>query len=1099
MIGEVAASDALWRNSLRDVATLCPRAHAIGAGREYMNAPSGAQYNPLGVRPATEGDRILVRRPMPSAPESARPPGTLDAPPPGRHTPPDRASRPRTRIATMPMLTIDGHVTSFAPGATILDAARTMGIDVPTLCWYPALPTVGNCRICLVSVEGNAKLVPACATQATDGMVVTTESQAAVKSRQGVLGMLLERYPTEEIPAGGYRNEFEALVRRYDVPTTRRAGLPLRTGDERDGDPIIQHDMSTCILCTRCVRACEDIQVVGVLDVAHRGDQAQIIVGADGNPEHAGCTWCGECVRVCPTGAIHDIIPMAVRAANGQVVDRPASNDMPPIDRTVRSVCPYCAVGCQLDLQVRDDKVIHVKSPWIEENTPNKGSTCVKGRFGTDFVLHRDRLTTPLVRRGWIKRDGRWVFDPTHDNAPTWPRRSGPWDLIKDEGLKPKRGPRTNPLKRSPTGLASLGDPRDRVATPSSWYEPFREATWDEAMEIVAQELVRLRDDRGPQSLAVFQSAKCSNEENYVLQRMFRAGLGTNNVDHCTRLCHSSSVSAMQRAMNTSAASGSMREIEHESDVIFLLGANTTESHPVFGAAIKRALKRGAKLIVCDPRRIELATRAHIHLQALPGTDVALMNGMLHHILAMGLEDRDFIAGRTHDFDRVRSAVAPYTPERASHITGVSADLIREAAELYARGPRSATLWAMGLSQHSTGTDIVTSLLNLILATGMIGRWGAAMIPIRGQNNVQGASDVGAIPMVYTDYQPVTDPAVRHVFAQAWGVPDERIPLTAGLKVTQIVDESSPVRGMYIMGENPILSDPEVAHAEHWFRGLEFLAVQDLFLTETARYADVVLPGSSFAEKDGTFVNTERRIQLSRAAVPPPGKSRRDLDILIELSNRIGLPTPFRDAAEVMDEIARVTPSWRGVSHARLEDNRGLQYPVHDSEHMGTDFLFADAFPTTDGRATFYPVEFLPPAELPDEEFPFLLNTGRQMYHWHTGTMTRRSFALDARESTPIVELNPADARELGVGDGEAVLVSSRRAQISIAVRLSDRVARRQVFIPMHYREAAANLLTNPALDPYAHIPEFKVCAVRVVKGVGSEPAIGSSAAAAAR
>jgi predicted molibdopterin-dependent oxidoreductase YjgC len=386
----------------------------------------------------------------------------------------------------------------------------------------------------------------------------------------------------------------------------------------------------------------------------------------------------------------------------------------------------------------------------------------------------------------------------------------------------------------------------------------------------------------------------------------------------------------------------------------------------------------------------------------------------------------------------------------------------------------------MGLTQHNTGTDIVASLLNLMLAAGMIGKWGAAMMPIRGQNNVQGASDVGAIPYSYTDYRPVTNPANRAEYARAWGVPEEALSLEEGLMVTQMVQDDSPVRGLYIFGENPVISDPNISHAEHWVRGLEFLAVQDLFVTETARWADVVLPGSSFAEKSGTFVNTDRHIQLTDAAIVPPGQARRDLDILIDLSIRLGLPTPWQGPGDVMREIASVTPSWRGVSYERLRKRRAIQYPVPTADSEGTSFLFADGFPTADGRGRFVPVEFLPPDELPSEEYPFFLNTGRQMYHWHTGTMTRRSEGLDSREPVPIMEMNPFDALEMGVADGEQVRVTSRRASILISVRISDRQARGQVFIPMHFREAAANLLTNPQLDPYARIASFKVSAVRI-------------------
>ena len=980
----------------------------------------------------------------------------------------------------MPSMKINGTPVEFEAGATILDAARSAGIDIPTLCWYPKLTTVANCRICLVSVDGQGKLTPACYTQAAEGMSVETESPAAKDSRKGVLEFLLERYPGDHLENGGRaepKNVFEEYVVRYDAhpPATRTLGL--RHGDERPGDWMIQHDMSLCILCTRCVRACEDIQVVGVLDVAQRGEHTEIIVGGDGNPDNAGCTWCGECVRVCPTGAIFEFIPK----------QRFGSVALATPDKIAKSVCPYCGVGCQIDIQVKDDRILRVTSPDIEAYSPNQGSTCVKGRFGYDFVQHRDRLKAPLIRKGWVHNGENWEW------TGEWPReREGPWQLIEDLGMRDKPRPPKRQVGKPPqTGLPVLDDDdvRDRVATPPAWYSAFREASWEEAMSLTAQELLRIRD-QNTNAIASLASAKCTNEENYLFMRMVRGALKTNNVDHCTRLCHSSSVSAMSRAMNTSAASGSMREIEEACDVIFISGANTTETHPVFGALIKRAVKKGAKLIVADVRRTELAELADIHLQMMPGTDVVLYNSMLHHIIATGLENRQFIAARMDDWDKLRAAVQPYHPDMAAKITGIPAGTIRAAAEMYARGPNTSTLWAMGLTQHNTGTDIVASLLNLMLACGMIGRWGAAMIPIRGQNNVQGSSDVGAIPFAYTDYRSVEDPKVRKIFADAWAVPEESLSLKKGLMVTEIVADGSPIRGLYVMGENPVLSDPNIAHAEHWVRGLEFLAVQDLFLTETARWADVVLPGSSFAEKEGTVINTDRHIQLMEAAQPVPGDARLDLDILIDLSNRMGLPSIYSGPSDVMDELARVTPIWRGVNYDRLRVLRSLQYPVPDLNHPGTTFLFADGFPTPDGRARFVGVEYLPPDELPSDEYPYVLNTGRQMYHWHTGTMSRRSRGLDSREPVPIVEIHADDAVELGLRDGDAVDLTTRRGSVRINVRISERQARGQIFMPMHFREAAANLLTNPQLDPYARIAAFKVSAVRIEKAGAREPAL---------
>ena len=552
------------------------------------------------------------------------------------------------------------------------------------------------------------------------------------------------------------------------------------------------------------------------------------------------------------------------------------------------------------------------------------------------------------------------------------------------------------------------------MATPAGWYSAFREATWEEALSLAAQEILRIRDQHGPRALGALSSAKCSNEDNYAFMRMVRGAFRTNSVDHCTRLCHSTSVSAMNRALNTAAASGSMREIEEATDVIFIAGANTTESHPVFGALIKRAVARGAKLIVADVRRVELAELADIHLQMLPGTDVALFNTMLHHIIDAGLTDPTFIAQRTREFEKVAAAVRPYTLQMGEKITGIPRETYPPGGGDVCPGPPH--LHALGHGPHPARHRYRHRGKSAQSASGLRNdrEVGCPDDADSGTEQRPGRQRRGAHPVCLYRL-PAGFPACQPggVRARRGECPRKSLSLEDGMMVTEMTRDDSPIRGLYIMGENPVISDPNIAHAEEWVRGLEFLAVQDLFLTETARWADVVLPGSSFAEKTGTYVNTERRIQLAQAALEPPGEARRDLDILIDLSNRLGLRTTWSGPEAVMEEIASVTPSWRGVTYEGLKGS-GLQYPVLTRESKGTAFLFADAFPTGDGKGIFVPVEYVAPEELPDDEYPFIMNTGRQMYHWHTGTMTRRSTGLDSREPVPVVDINPRDALELG-------------------------------------------------------------------------------------
>jgi formate dehydrogenase major subunit len=907
----------------------------------------------------------------------------------------------RVATQTLTELSIDGQTVQVPAGTTIWEAARQLGIDIPVLCHHPNLNPVAVCRVCAVEVEGARVLAAACIRQVEPGMKVRTTSERVERSRRLLVELLMADHPTpcrKQQQLGSC--ELEALAASYGLGQPRFAKRAAANGLDLSS-PVIAVDHNACILCDRCIRACDDIQVNEVIGRHGKGFWARIGFDMDQPMGQSSCVSCGECMAYCPTGALTDK-PLTA------VVDFQNTTPVP-------SVCPYCGVGCSITYHVKGDTIVRVSG---RDGPANHGRLCVKGRYGFDYANHPDRLTVPLIRK------------------PEYPKR-----------------PESYPHPR----------------------ECFREATWDEALDLAARRFLEIKRAHGPSALAGFGSAKCSNEDNYLFQKLIRAVFGTNNVDHCTRLCHASSVAALMETIGSGAVTNLFGDVLL-ADVAIVIGSNAPENHPVAATFMKQAAKRGTTLIVIDPRRTELHRRATYSIQFKPGTDVALLNAMMHVIIAEGLQDKAFIAARTEGYEALRQTVAPYTPEVAEKITGVPAEQIRAIARAYGKAERAIIFWGMGISQHTTGTDNARCLISLALLTGNVGRPGTGLHPLRGQNNVQGASDVGLIPFVYTDYQPVGDAAVRAKFERAWGVPLDPTP---GLTVVEIMHEvhAGRIKGMMMMGENPFLSDPNTNVVKESLAAMEFLVVQDIFLTETAEYADVILPGTAFPEKDGTYTNTDRYVQLARKAINPPGQARTDWQVIAELATRMGYPMAYRSAAEIWDEIAALSPSFAGISHARLAQ-RPLSWPVPTPDHPGSDVLFADTFPK--GKGKFSPAEFAPAKELPDEQFPFVLNTGRYREHWHTGTMTRRAKALDALSPEPYADVHPEDLAALGIRHGERVRLRSRRGEIVLKARASSRMSRGSVFIPFHFKEAAANLLTIDELDPYGKIPEFKFCAVRI-------------------
>ncbi|MFS0754384.1 formate dehydrogenase subunit alpha [Noviherbaspirillum sp. 1P10PC] len=899
--------------------------------------------------------------------------------------------------------TLNGRPVQGRASETIIEIADREGMSIPRLCYKPGMDTAGNCRACMVEINGERTLAPSCCRHPTAGMQVSSESERAVKAQQMVLELLQSDMPEADYTL---HNEVDQWAEALAVGKPRFEPRPSVPPDY--SHPGITVNLDACIQCTRCVRACRDEQMNDVIGLALRGQMEKIVFDMDDPMGNSTCVSCGECVQACPTGAL-----MPAREAGLAVPDK-----------KVDSVCPYCGVGCQLTYNVKDDKILYVEG---RDGPANHGRLCVKGRYGFDYARHPQRLTVPLIRREGMPKTGDFTMDP------------------------------------------------DRVM------EVFREATWEEALDFAGGRLRDIRDTHGKGALAGFGSAKGSNEEAYLFQKLVRTGFGSNNVDHCTRLCHASSVVALLEGIGSGAVSNPVMDVT-KAEVIVIIGANPTVNHPVAATWIKNAVANGSKLIVCDPRRSELARFAHRYMQFKPDTDVAMLNAMMHVIVDEGLVDQAFIESRTIGYEELKANVAEYSPEKMAPICGIDAETLRYVARLYATSKSSMILWGMGVSQHVHGTDNARCLIALALMTGQIGRPGTGLHPLRGQNNVQGASDAGLIPMMYPDYQRVDNAEARERFEKLWGQPLDPQP---GLTVVEVMKaiKAGSVRGMYIMGENPAMSDPDANHAREALAALDHLVVQDIFLTETAYLADVILPASAFPEKTGTFTNTDRLVQMGRQAINPPGDARQDLWIIQQLAERLGLQWNYGHVSEVFDEMRRSMPSIAGITWDRLANEGAVIYPCMKEGDPGEPVVFQDQFPTATGRARFVPADIIPAAERPDTEYPNVLITGRQLEHWHTGSMTRRAAVLDALEPDPVALVHPLDLAGLGVAAGDVITIASRRGQVSLYARADEGTPRGAVFVPFCYYEAAINTLTNDALDPFAKIPEFKYCAIRVTPG----------------
>jgi|TARA_B100000315_G_scaffold258503_1_gene310901 formate dehydrogenase major subunit len=911
---------------------------------------------------------------------------------------------------------LDGREIEALVGETIWQAAKRHAEEIPYLCYSPEpdYKASGNCRACMVEIEGERVLAASCVRQPTAGMKVkSSSSERAQKSRKLVFELLAADQPPRD-SSYDKNAPFWQWADKLSVDQTRFTGSARPAADY--SHTAIAVNMDACISCRLCVQACRDIQVNDVIGLGQRGHSTRVVFDFDDPMGASSCVSCGECVQICPTGALQSKSMLDSDGVGVFATGQTAHSEVP-------SVCPYCGVGCQITYHIQDDQIVSVEG----RNGPSSsGRLCVKGRFGFDYIHHPDRLSKPLIRREDVAKTSEVEFDPAN--------------------------PGTH----------------------------FREATWEEALDRAAEGLNRLRKEHGPRALAGFGSAKGSNEEAYLFQKLVRAGFGSNNVDHCTRLCHASSVAALMEGISSGAVTAPFMEAMN-AEVIITIGCNPESNHPVAANLFKQAVRRGVKLVVMDPRGHSLKKHATHMLQFNAGADVSLLNAIMHVIVEEKLVDQSFLDNRTIGFDALAEHLHEFSPERMAPICGIDAATITTVARLYANAKSAMIFWGMGVSQHAHGTDNARCLIALAMLTGHVGKPGSGLHPLRGQNNVQGASDAGLIPMFFPDYKRVGDDQAREHLETLWSADLDDQP---GLTVVEIMDaiHLGEIRGMYIMGENPAMSDPDINHARKALASLEHLVVQDLFLTETAIYADVILPASAWPEKDGTVSSTNRQVQLGRAALPLPGDARQDWQLIQEIARRMGLDWNYQHPRDVFAEMHQAMPSLTNITWERLQRESSITYPCPAPDHPGNAVVFGDRFPSATGKATLVPAGIIPPHELPDAEYPLVLSTGRVLEHWHTGSMTRRSAILNDLEPEAIVTLNGSECQRLGIVPGEMIEVVGRRGTARVKVRLDDGVADGCLFMPFCYAEGAANKLTNPALDPFGKIPEFKFCAVRVEK-----------------